>query len=157
METGDPAPSPPPNPASDPAGLWSQIAGRAGVALSADQHALLARYLDLLLAANAGHRRLLRNDTTSANSSLRVILVGTQNNRSAIGARVAVRIGGRTITSCVKSGSSYLSESDRRLTFGLGRARRVDQVEVQWPSGAVQTLGPFPRNQVVVIQEPGTR
>jgi hypothetical protein len=53
----------------------------------------------------------------------------------------------------VKSGSSYLSESDRRLTFGLGRAPRADAIEIQWPSGAVQTLGPVARNQEVHVKE----
>jgi enediyne biosynthesis protein E4 len=109
--------------------------------------------LDLLLTANGGWGRLLRNDTPAENGWLRLVLTGTASNRDAIGARVAVRVGERTLVRCVKSGSSYLSESDRRLTFGLGRAPRADTIEIQWPSGAVQTLGPVARNQELRVKE----
>jgi len=108
---------------------------------------------DLLLAANGGEGRLLRNDTASGNGWLRLVLEGRASNRSAIGTRVTVRIGKQTLTQCVKSGSSYLSESDRRLTFGLGRAAHADEIEILWPSGAVQTLGRTARNQALRITE----
>jgi hypothetical protein len=108
---------------------------------------------DLLLTANGGEGRLLRNDTPSGNGWLRLVLVGRESNRNGIGARVTVRVGRRTSTRCVRSGSSYLSESDRRLTFGLGRADHADEIEVLWPSGAVQTLGRTSPNQVLRITE----
>jgi hypothetical protein len=57
------------------------------------------------------------------------------------------------MTRTVKSGSSYLSASDRRLIFGLGRDTRVDRIEIQWPSGAVQSLGPVERNRWLRIVE----
>jgi hypothetical protein len=108
---------------------------------------------DLLLSANGGEGRLLRNDTPSGNGWLRLLLEGRASNRNGIGARVTVRVGNRTFMQCVKSGSSYLSESDRRLTFGLGRATHADEIEILWPSGAVQTLGRTARNQVLRITE----
>lgn len=108
---------------------------------------------DLLLTANGGEGRLLRNDTPSGNNWLRLVLEGRESNRNGIGARVTVRVGRRARTQCVKSGSSYLSESDRRLTFGLGRAAAVDAIEILWPSGSVQTLGRTAGNQVIRVKE----
>jgi hypothetical protein len=108
---------------------------------------------DLLLAANGGEGRLLRNDTPSGNGWLRILLTGRDSNRNGIGARVTVRVGRRTLTQCVRSGSSYLSESDRRLTFGLGSAAAADEIEILWPSGAVQTIGRTPRNQALRVIE----
>jgi enediyne biosynthesis protein E4 len=140
---------------------YVEVGHASGTAISQPQVGRGAAYgdwdndgdLDLLLTANGGPGRLLRNDTPAENGWLRVVLTGTASNRDAIGARVAVRVGERTLVQCVKSGSSYLSESDRRLTFGLGRAPRADAIEIQWPSGAVQTVGPVVRNQEVHVKE----
>jgi enediyne biosynthesis protein E4 len=109
--------------------------------------------LDLLLTANGGPARLLRNDTRRENGWLKLQLRGGPSNRDAIGARVQVRVGGLTMTRMVKSGSSYLSASDRRLTFGLGRSPGADSVTIQWPTGAVQALGPVERNRWLRITE----
>ena len=109
--------------------------------------------LDLLLTANGGPARLLRNESDRENGWLKLQLEGRPSNRDAIGARVRVRVGDRVMTRCVKSGSSYLSASDRRLTFGLGRAARADDVEIQWPTGAVQSLGSVDRNRWLRITE----
>jgi hypothetical protein len=108
---------------------------------------------DLLLTENGGPARLLRNDANNEHGWVKVQLRGNPSNRDALGARVQVHAGGTVMTRGVKSGSSYLSASDRRLTFGLGRAAQVDQVEIQWPSGAVQTLGPVERNRWLRISE----
>jgi hypothetical protein len=108
---------------------------------------------DLLLTANGGPARLLRNETEPVNGWLKLQLTGSPSNRNAIGARVIVRAGGRIMTECVKSGSSYLSASDRRLNFGLGAAARAESVEIQWPTGAVQSLGPVARNRWLHITE----
>jgi enediyne biosynthesis protein E4 len=109
--------------------------------------------LDLLLTTNGGPARLLRNDSRRENGWLKLQLRGGPSNRDAIGARVQVRVGGLTMTRMVKSGSSYLSASDRRLTFGLGRAPGADSVTIQWPTGAVQSLGPVERNRWLRITE----
>jgi hypothetical protein len=84
-------------------------------------------------------------------------LTGRRANRSAIGARVRVTANGRTQLDEVRSGGSYLSQNDLRLHFGLGAARRVDRIEIEWPSGAHQTLLDVPADQVTVIEEPRKR
>ena len=83
---------------------------------------------------------LLRNEGGNQNRSLIVKCVGTRSNRSAIGARVNVTVAGRDQIDEVMSGSSYYSQNDLRLHFGLGTADQADRVEVSWPSGS-QGLG----------------
>ena len=96
---------------------------------------------------------LLLNKTTAANHWLSVKLVGTRSNRSAIGARVAVTAGGRRQIREVLSGSSYISQSDLRQHFGLGQAKRVDQIEVSWPSGHIDRLPSVDTDQFIVVEE----
>ncbi len=87
-------------------------------------------------------------------SWIRLELVGHRSNRSAIGASVAVRAGGRVLHRQVKGGASYLSANDPRVLVGLGGAEHVESVEVRWPSGARSTLtDPAPR-RTHVIHEP---
>ncbi|MCA1649589.1 MAG: CRTAC1 family protein, partial [Acidobacteria bacterium] len=91
--------------------------------------------LDLLITANNGPARLLRNDGGNRNAALRVTTVGTTSNRDGIGARVRATLdSGRKIWSMVKTGSSYCSQSELPLTFGLGQAARVASIEVTWPT-----------------------
>ena len=102
--------------------------------------------LDLAVTANDGPAVLLRNDGGNSNAWLRVRLAGTKSNRDGIGARVSVTLpaaarAGRV----VKTGSSYCSQSELPLTFGLGAAKGVEAVEVAWPSGQVDRLGPLSR------------
>lgn len=81
-------------------------------------------------------------------------LTGAASNRSAIGARVRIQAGGRWQTAEVRSGGSYLSQNDLRLHFGLGQAARVDRVEIRWPGGKTQSMGPLRVNSVAAIAEP---
>jgi hypothetical protein len=81
---------------------------------------------------------LLRNDLRDANHWVSLRLEGTRSNRSAIGATVTITAGGLRQTSAVLSQSSFLSQNDRRLHFGLGKATRYDGVTVHWPSGLVE-------------------
>ncbi len=81
-------------------------------------------------------------------------LTGTHSNRSAIGASVKITAGGRQQLSEVRSGGSYLSQSDFRLHFGLGSAATIDRIDIQWPSGAKQVLTNQPVNRVLKITEP---
>lgn len=90
--------------------------------------------LDVLITANGGPPRLLRNEG-SRHNWLRFKLQGTTSNRNGIGARVKVHSQGRVQHKLLKAGNSYCSQSELRLTFGLGTAKSVDQVEVFWPSG----------------------
>ena len=91
--------------------------------------------LDLLVTTNGGPASLFRNDQVAGNRSIRFRLVGTKSNRDAIGASVRITSDGVTQTRIVKSGSSYLSQSELPVTFGLGKRDRVDRVVVRWPSG----------------------
>jgi len=104
--------------------------------------------LDLLLTTNNGPAFLFRNDVArpansiltpvGQNRSIRFQLVGTQSNRDAIGATVRLESGGSTQTRTVKSGSSYLSQSELPLTFGLGKRDQADRIMIQWPNGRAE-------------------
>ncbi|HYW65651.1 MAG TPA: CRTAC1 family protein [Candidatus Dormibacteraeota bacterium] len=93
---------------------------------------------DLLLTTNNGPAFLYRNDQLSGNRSIRFHLVGTKSNRDAIGANVRIFFNGVTEMRVVRSGSSYLSQSELPVTFGLGRQDVIDRVVVEWPSGQNQ-------------------
>ena len=109
--------------------------------------------LDLAITANNGPARLLRNQGRTGRNRLRVRLEGVASNRDGIGAVVRVTAGGRTRWSMVRSGSSYLSQSELPLTFGLDRAAAAEQLEVIWPSGRREAIGAVPANQSVTIRE----
>ena len=94
--------------------------------------------LDLLLTTNNGPAYLYRNDQLSGNRSIRFRLVGTESNRDGIGATVRIVSGGLEQSKMVKSGSSYLSQSELPLTFGLGKRDRVERVVIVWPSGRTE-------------------
>jgi hypothetical protein len=80
-------------------------------------------------------------------------LEGVRSNRSAIGARVSVTAGGLTQMDEVRSGGSYMSQSDLRLHFGLAQARKIDRVEIEWPSGARQVEENLDVNRVITVRE----
>ena len=94
--------------------------------------------VDLLLTTNNGPAYLFRNDLHSRNRALRLHLTGTKSNRDAIGAVVRIYHGGETQMRTVRGGSSYLSQSEWPLTFGVGKSDRVDRLAVEWPSGTTQ-------------------
>ena len=94
--------------------------------------------LDLLITTNNGPAYLYRNEQLSGNQSIRFRLVGTKSNRDAIGAVVRILAGGITQTRMVKGGSSYLSQSELPLTFGLEKRDRIERVEIEWPSGRTE-------------------
>jgi hypothetical protein len=112
--------------------------------------------LDLVVTASNGPARLLRNENGNQNDVVRVKLVGVKSNRDGIGARVTlVTSGGARITRMVKSGSSYLSQSELPVTFGLGRPGKnaPARIEIVWPSGAKQTVEKIAANQFLTIRE----
>ena len=94
--------------------------------------------LDILMTTNKGPAFLFRNDQLSGNHSIRFRLTGTKSNRDAIGATVRIFHGGSSQSRLVKSGSSYLSQSELPVTFGLGKRDRIDRVVLQWPSGRTE-------------------
>jgi len=91
--------------------------------------------LDLLLTTNNGPAYLYRNDQLAGNRGIRFRLTGTKSNRDAIGAVVHISAGGITQSRVVKGGSSYLSQSELPVTFGLEKRDRIDRVAIDWPSG----------------------
>ena len=94
--------------------------------------------LDLLITTNNGPAHLYRNDQTTGNRSIRFRLVGTKSNRDGIGATVRVFAGGLMQSRLVKGGSSYLSQSELPVTFGLEKRERIDRVVIDWPSGRTE-------------------
>jgi hypothetical protein len=95
---------------------------------------------------------LLRNEGEKGNAIV-IELAGTRSNRSAIGARVTVKAGGGVQVEEVRSGSSYASQSDFRMHFGLGAAAVVESVEVRWPNGSSEEFPEIAANQFVTIRE----
>ena len=98
--------------------------------------------VDLLMTTNNGPAVLFRNDQTGGNRSVRFRLIGTASNRDAIGATVRIVHGGGSQSRMVRSGSSYLSQSELPVTFGVGTRDVVDRVVIMWPNGRVEE---FPR------------
>jgi hypothetical protein len=96
---------------------------------------------------------LFRNDTKTQNNWLKIKCIGTKSNRSGIGTRVRVVIGKHSQINEVLSGSSYISQNDLRLHFGLGPAKMVDLIEVRWPLGLVESFKNVDANQLLVLQE----
>ena len=112
--------------------------------------------LDLVITANNGPARLLRNENGNQNDMLRVKLVGTRSNRDGIGARVTVTTSsGTRLFRMVKTGSSYASQSELPLTFGLGtpQAGRTVGLEIVWPSGQKDSLSKIGANQLITVKE----
>lgn len=95
---------------------------------------------------------LLKNRAAAGNS-LNVRLAGTKSNRSAIGARVTLVIGDRTMVDEVMSGGSYYSQNSFTLHFGMGDAKEVDRLEVRWPNGATQKWTKVTGGRTVKITE----
>jgi len=94
--------------------------------------------LDLLITTNNGPAYLYRNDQLGGNKSIRIRLVGTKSNRDAIGARVRIFYGETSQSRLVKGGSSYLSQSELPLTFGLGKRDKIDRLVIDWPNGGTE-------------------
>jgi hypothetical protein len=107
---------------------------------------------DVLLTTNAGPAYLFHNEG-GTNHSLRIKLVGTKSNRDGIGAVVRVNSGSDKQWKMLRSGSSYLAQSELVLTFGMGAQTKADGVEIQWPSGQVDKLSNVNAGQTVTVQE----
>src|SRR6185437_637748 len=129
-----------------------------GVSAAYNSHGLAAADFnndgatELLVSNTFDAPSLLRNDRPRGNWLL-LKLIGTRSNRSAIGARVTVRAAGHEQTQEVRSGGSYISQSDFRLHFGLGAAGQADSIAIRWPSGGVQKIENVAANQILTIRE----
>jgi hypothetical protein len=96
---------------------------------------------------------LLVNDVRNGNHWVAIKTVGRKSNRDGIGARITLKVGKRTLVDEVRSGSSYDSQSDLRVHFGLGASKSVDSVEVRWPNGNLERFGELKVDSVNVLAE----
>jgi enediyne biosynthesis protein E4 len=107
-----------------------------------------------ILINNQGERPSLLKQTGKPQGNWVLLdLTGTKSNRSAIGAKVRITAGGVTQTEEVRSGGSYISQSDLRLHFGLGNADRIDRLEILWPGGLQELKTDLPVNRIHRIVE----
>jgi len=109
--------------------------------------------LDIVLNNLDGSAQVLRNEGGSANNSVLIKTVGVKSNRDGVGARVKVVAGDLVQVDEVRSGDSYLSQSDTRLHFGLEKRTKVDLIEVRWPGGAVERVTGVAANKILTIKE----
>jgi enediyne biosynthesis protein E4 len=142
-------------------GHFESVGGSLGPAFNVPQVGRGAAYgdfdrdgdLDILITNNQGGARLLRNDGGNRNHWLAIRTMGVKSNRDGIGAIVRVETPSGTLWQTVHSGSSYCSQSDLAVTFGLGGASSARAVEVIWPSGAKDRVADVAANQLVKIEE----
>ena len=113
--------------------------------------------LDVLINPVNAFPELLRAESGGSNNWLKLKLVGTKSNRSAVGARVKCVTADGTQIDEVRSGGSYYSQNDLRVHFGVGLNQKVKTVEIRWPSGQVDTLKDVPVNQILTVKEGGTK
>src|SRR6266566_44487 len=142
---------------------FEEMTGKLGRALQRAIVGRVAAYgdfdndgdLDLLITTNNGTARLLRNENANQNDLLRVKTIGTRSNRDGIGAKVTLKTANGKLFSLVKTGSSYCSQSELPLTFGLGapEERRSLSLEIVWPSGQKDSITDLKSNQSLTIQE----
>jgi hypothetical protein len=112
--------------------------------------------LDLAITVNNGPARLLRNDNANQNDMLRIKTVGTRSNRDGIGAKLTLTTNkGARLFAMVKSGSSYLSQSELPVTFGLGKPEegKTANLEIVWPSGQKDSIPNIKPNQLITVKE----
>jgi hypothetical protein len=111
--------------------------------------------LDVLCSPNGQRARLFRNDGGDRNGWIRLRLVGTRANRSALGARVEARVADRVLEAQLSSGRSYLSQCESVISFGLGGAPEAREVRIFWPGRKEpQALGSIPSRKFRVVVEP---
>jgi hypothetical protein len=145
-------------------GKFDDVTDRVGTALRQAVVGRGAAYLDfdndgdldLVLATNNGPAKLLRNDNGNQNDMLRIKTIGTRSNRDGIGAKITVTTSeGLHLFKMVKSGSSYLSQSELPVTFGLGkpRANKVVSLDIVWPSGKKESARNIQPNQFLTLEE----
>lgn len=113
--------------------------------------------LDLLITTSNGPPRLLRNDRLNRNHWIHLLLTRAGGNRWSVGTRVTVVAGSLKQVREVRAGSSYLSQNELGMHFGLGSFSRVDRIEVEWPGGEKETFLDLPVDQFITLRQGSSR
>jgi len=109
--------------------------------------------IDIAINNRGDYPMLLRNDGGNANHWLEILLIGTKSNRDGIGASIKLTAEGVTHVEQSKGGMSYMSASDSRILFGLGKRAKIDLLEITWPSGQIDRLKDVPVDKITAIKE----
>jgi len=109
--------------------------------------------IDIVTNNRGDYPSLLRNDGGNANHWLSVLLIGTKSNRDGIGASLKLTSEGFVHVEQAKGGTSYMSASDPRIHFGLGKRTKIESLEITWPSGQVDRLTNVPVDQIIAVKE----
>ena len=109
--------------------------------------------IDVAINIRGDYPELLRNDGGNANHFLEVLLIGTKSNRDGIGASLKLTSEGFVHVEQSKGGMSYMSASDPRIFFGLGKRTKIESLEITWPSGQVEKLTNVPIDQIIAVKE----
>jgi enediyne biosynthesis protein E4 len=109
--------------------------------------------IDIATNNRGDYPQLLRNDGGNANHWLEVLLIGTQSNRDGIGASLKLTSEGFVHVEQAEGGTSYMSASDPRIHFGLGKRTKIDSLVITWPSGRVDKLTEVPVDRIIAIKE----
>jgi len=109
--------------------------------------------MDILVLNLNSRPRLLRNDGGNNQNWILISLTGDKSNRDAIGSRIRLTIGKRTQTRWRMSSSGYISQSDHRIHFGIGKNKTIDKIEIRWPNGKTKVLSNVNANQIIKVNE----
>jgi enediyne biosynthesis protein E4 len=109
--------------------------------------------MDIAINNRGDYPMLLRNDGAAAHHWLEILLIGTKSNRDGIGASLKLTAEGETHVEQAKGGMSYMSASDPRIHFGLGKRSKVEMLEITWPSGRVDRWKDVPVDRIIAMKE----
>jgi hypothetical protein len=145
-----------------PGGKWSALTEEAGFAAQPPARHRGSAFgdlnhdgkLDIVVTALSAPAEIWINDSPAGNHWLELALQGTKSNRDAIGAKIKIVVGGQAQFNHVTTASGYASSSAGPVHFGLGAAKEVDEIEIQWPSGARQALNHVQADQILHVKEP---
>jgi len=142
-------------------GTFRDVSNLVGAAITVPQPSRGAAFgdldndgrIDIVVENIDGAPMILHNDGDDTNHWISLQLVGTRSNRLAVGSKVKALAGSLVQIDEVRSGGSYLSQSDTRIHFGLGNEKKVDRIEIRWPSGGTETLQNLSADRLYVIKE----